>query len=501
MKMSGVRYILVFFVVFCFCCPVSAAVADREYFSGGTGTAGDPYLIATPFDLVNLSRTVNVWEENGRYAACAYRVTAPLNLSGMPGWVPVGTRDSDFPTGNATLFFFRGVFDGGFQPVTGLTGAHGERVGLFSQTENAVLKNVCLKEVAAESGGLVRSASLTRVENCTVSGTVSGYPAGMLIGWGRACAVANCSVSGSVTGVLTGGGLAGRLENSTVQDCAAAVSVTGDGYEEVAMIGGLTGFSQGCVVTDSFFTGELVNEDGFAGGLVGFSSNDRYLRCGSTGEVTGSARVGGLAGEAGGSVFTDCFAAGNVSAVKGYVGGLVGTGMQVNLSCCYVAMGSISGLSDVGAVAGEFYGGSVTDCLVLSSRVTGSQNVSALFGTEDPQFSGWSVTFSNVSVWEGMQVENMQSLPDEVSRVSSADVWETAPGSGVWRAFSAERWILPDAAGYRLPVLFGSPVAALPDVSYLRSGPGVPGKTESPAPLAGVVLGCAAAVLFRRRFA
>ncbi len=500
MKISGVRYFLVLFVVVCFCCPVSAA-ADAGYFSGGAGTADDPYLIATPSDLLNLSRAVNGWEDGGRYAGCAYRVTAPLNLSGISGWVPVGTRDSYFPTDNATLFWFRGVFDGGFQPITGLTGSHGERVGLLGHAEGAVLKNICLEQVTAESGGLVRSASSTRVENCSVSGTVSGYPAGMLIGWGRACDVRNCSVSGSVTGVMTGGGIAGRLENSTVQYCTAAVSVTGDGFEEVAMIGGLTGFSEGCVITDSFFTGDLVNEDGFAGGLAGFSSDDRYLRCGATGNMTGSARVGGLAGEAGGSVFTDCFAAGNVSAVKGYAGGLAGTGMQVNLSCCYAAMGSISGFSGIGAVAGEFYGGSVTDCVVLSSQVTGSQNVSALFGTEDPQFSGWPVTLSNVSVWDEMQAGDMQSLPDSVSRVSSADVWETAPGSGVWRAFSAEVWTLPTAADYRLPVLLGTPAAALPDVSFLRSGPAVPGKTESPVPLAGVVLGCAAAVLLRRRFA
>jgi hypothetical protein len=76
-----------------------------ENFSGGEGSASDPYLISSVNDLVSLSNRVSGEEaERTRYAASHYSQTEDIDISSLETWNPIGESQKK-P--------FEGVYDGG----------------------------------------------------------------------------------------------------------------------------------------------------------------------------------------------------------------------------------------------------------------------------------------------------------------------------------------------------------------------------------------------------
>ncbi|MDE2442927.1 MAG: hypothetical protein O0X49_00910 [Methanocorpusculum sp.] len=489
------------------CLPVTAA--DAGYFSGGMGTAEDPYLIATPADLMNLSWAVNNWAEYGRYAGLAYVVTAPIDMSGISEWEPIGVRDYTFPTNNYSIFDFHGVFNGNYQPITGLSGTAGEGSGLFYQTSGSVLKNIRLENISAEKVGLMSYASQTQIENCSFSGSLSGNAVGGLMNSGSFCTIVNCSVTGSVTGNYAAGGIALTLRDTTVKNCIVSAAIESDRpmpddgrlRDAVEGTGGLFGHTMACTVEDSFFAGTVRSEGAHVGGLVGMSIDDSYLRCGSAGDGEGERCVGGLAGYADKTTFSDCFFAGNVHAAESVSGGFVGKADPlVSLIRCYTAGGQVSGQCSVGGIAGWMEEGTVEDCLILHQHIAGSVNVSAVIGREDTR---WPVVVRNTGVWGDMVVagrDGVLNYSHGVVPVSSADVWNVPPETGGWAEFSSEIWKQTNTDSYRLLVPDASPEMVMPDVRYLNSSAVPFQKTESSFPLTGLCTGfCLLGFLIWRR--
>ena len=140
------------------------------------------------------------------------------------------------------------------------------------------VKNVVLTEVNVTGGtnsGGVAGWSYGNIENCSVSGSVSGY-----------------SIAGGVVGVQAGGFLTGCSSSATVNA----------GY----LAGGVAGGSDyGATLTGCYATGNVTLEgnnagNNYAGGVVGWNGNGTLTACYATGNVTGSGSgtiyVGGAAG-------------------------------------------------------------------------------------------------------------------------------------------------------------------------------------------------------------
>ncbi|MCX5643323.1 MAG: hypothetical protein NTZ17_01365 [Phycisphaerae bacterium] len=112
------------------------------------------------------------------------------------------------------------------------------------------------------------------------------------------------------------------------------------------------------------------------GGLMGSGWNDwprpNVIQCYSTGTVTGTYSVGGLAGS--GDNLTRCYSTAAVSGTEVFVGGLVGSGG--NLTQCY-STGAVSGHWEVGGLVGS--GGNLTRCY-STGRVSGESTVGGLVG-------------------------------------------------------------------------------------------------------------------------
>ena len=211
-----------------------------------------------------------------------------IDLTGID-WTPIGKDDNKAYTG---------TFDGNGKTITGLTvTGSNEYAGLFG---------------FIGPGGTVQNVVLEGVQ--ITSDNSSGY-AGGVAGYCYRGTLENCSVSGSVSG------------SGSSSDVGGVV-----GYQ---LVGSITGCSSSATVKG-------MNR---AGGVVGVTNNGATLTaCYATGDVTvendgtSYACAGGIVGMNGGnSTLTACYAAGNVSG-KGsgtiHVGGAVGENYGT-LTACY----------------------------------------------------------------------------------------------------------------------------------------------------------------------
>ena len=204
-------------------------------------------------------------------------LTADIDLTGKD-WTPVGTS---FPNS------YTGTFDGGGHTIKGLTvTTNDELVGLFGCLNRAgTVKNVVMDGVqitnnhgSGHAGGVVGDSRGT-IENCSVSGSVSGtLYVGGVVGdqWGGT--ITGCSSSATVKGTRCAGGVAGMTNSrATMAACYATGNVTLE-IDPIKKIsgGGLVGFNGGAsLIFACYATGNVT----------------------STGSGTGKVLIGGLVGE------------------------------------------------------------------------------------------------------------------------------------------------------------------------------------------------------------
>ena len=230
-------------------------------------------------------------------------LTENINLTGKE-WTPVGI-DSDNQ--------YTGTFDGGNYTITGLTvTGSNEYAGLFGRIgSGGTVKNVVLKDVQIESDnqygrvGGVAGNSDGNIENCSVSGSVSGrHTAGGVVGQQFGGSITMCGSSATVKGTAEVGGVAGKTDNSaTLTACYSTGNVT---FERASTIntfaGGVVGFNGGSILTACYATGNVTG----------------------TGTETGSIYVGGVTGDNSSGTLTACYHAGTVSGPDGATGGVTG---------------------------------------------------------------------------------------------------------------------------------------------------------------------------------
>ena len=300
-------------------------------FAGGTGTAENPYQIATGAQLAYLASSVNNGET---YAGKNFVLTADIDLNKRP-WTPIANAFSDALFGGSDYRIFAGNLDGQGYAVSNVAigsekaPLESDVFGLFGATagkiSNLHLNTVSIYGVAKNvsgyvigpAGGLIGSAS-GNVENCHVSGltmtmkapdsgSAAAYWIGGLVGASDAEQIDECSVSGTIaekSGKGSIGGLIGELGKTskiTYSRADVVLNVKAD------PTGG-------------------ADVGGFIGKGNGKSSPETVIRnCYATGTVTGGAYTGGFAGGIWGLNIINCYATGNVSGAAASMASFVGT--------------------------------------------------------------------------------------------------------------------------------------------------------------------------------
>ena len=294
-------------------------------FAGGTGTADDPYQIATADDLREFAKLVNGTDGNSADPGAHAKLMNNIDLNGSEEnpWTPIGNSINQYI----------GTFDGNGHTISGLyIDSNADGQGLFGYVSGSgTVQNLSVSGSVSVSGnryvGGVVGLNLGTVINCAFSGSVSGSDhVGGVVGYnGDIGSVKNCYNIGKVTGSAASsnvGGVVGYNDEGPagrVENCYNTGEVSGG--EEV---GGVVGDNRG-TVKNSYNTGAVSGVEE-VGGVVGNNYNGSVENSYNTGAVSGVEGVGGVVGQNGGGTVENCYNTGTVTGTgtDDYVGGVVG---------------------------------------------------------------------------------------------------------------------------------------------------------------------------------
>ena len=254
-----------------------AAAKDLGYTIESDGS----YTVTSADGLMNVAELVN-----GGKTDINITLDKDIDLTGKE-WTPIGTGYSNKYTG---------TFDGGGHTIKGLTVTTNDQfVGLFGSIGYAgTVKNVMMEDVQITSN---RSSGF--------AGGVAGYSDGT---------IENCSVSGSVSGTVYVGGVVGVQIGGSITGCSSSATVKG-----TVDVGGVAGqTNSSATLTACYATGNVIIEmapkKNIAGGsLVGMNAGSSLLACYATGNVTstgsstGYMHIGGFLGNNYANVMTACY--------------------------------------------------------------------------------------------------------------------------------------------------------------------------------------------------
>ena len=245
-----------------------AAAKDLGYTIESDGT----YTVTSADGLMNVAELVN-----GGKSDINITLDTDIDLTGKD-WTPIGT---DYDNS------YKGTFDGGGHTITGLTFTTNDKyVGLFGYLNRAgTVKNVVMEGVQITS-------------NQIYGGSIGGVVG---FSWGT---IENCSVSGSVSGTVYVGGVVGAQIDGSITGCSSSATVKG-----TVDVGGVAGqTNSSATLTACYAMGNVIIEidpvkNISGGGLVGFNGGNGVLACYATGNVTstgsstGNVHIFGLLGD------------------------------------------------------------------------------------------------------------------------------------------------------------------------------------------------------------
>ena len=245
-----------------------AAAKDLGYTIESNGS----YTVTSADGLMNIAKLVN-----GGKSDINITLDTDIDLTGKD-WTPIGT---DYDNS------YKGTFDGGGHTITGLTFTTNDKyAGLFGWLNKAgTVKNVVMEGVQITSNQIYGGSI----------GGVAGYS------WGT---IENCSVSGSVSGTVYVGGVVGAQIGGSITGCSSSATVKG-----TVDVGGVAGqTNSSATLTACYATGNVTIEidpvkNISGGGLVGMNGGNGLLACYATGNVTstgsstGNVHIFGLLGD------------------------------------------------------------------------------------------------------------------------------------------------------------------------------------------------------------
>ena len=255
-----------------FCVPMGVFAAEAPSFSGGTGTQGDPWLIASQADLTALAEFLNSGNAEQFDADAAgvgnchgyyFKQTADIDLTGVT-WEPIGYSGS---------YYFAGNYDGGGHSITnavstGKVDSEGYATAgifgwvAFGSVENLHVKNANFVATGQNNysyvGGIAGSCYGSSIKNCSVENSSlesrrnnNNNCAGSIVGYSTGGTFEKCAAENNqIRTMAYGGGFVGEVDddygvgNSTFTNCYVAncnvISETDD-VQGTSFAGGFAG--------------------------------------------------------------------------------------------------------------------------------------------------------------------------------------------------------------------------------------------------------------------
>ena len=387
---------------------------------GGMGISGSPFLISSKEDLLKLQEYSNDALFYNAFKERNYKQTADIDLASVVNFTPLFNAAAE---GGANPF--GGIYDGDSKTIENLTiDSTTEYAGLFGIISEGTVKNVVLQgsDVSSSVGKLGSIAGAVQsdgsIDNCTVTGNVSGTDSG----WGfggisgvcsTRAAITNCSYSGAVTLTNTAeraGGIVGHLSRGSVANCEvlSGSSVTSATH----YVGGIAGYWKSDAtnhksISDCNVNATLSSAADRVGGIVAYAFNEAnnpvtISNCTVQGAFSGTTSVAGILGYLyrGDFSITGCEALSGttITASENNVGGIIGyihytesyTGNTVISDCSF--KGNLNGKQFVGGIAGNcvYYDDilakevaasiKISDCYVSGSITGSSTGVGGIVG-------------------------------------------------------------------------------------------------------------------------
>lgn len=215
--------------------------SDNPKFEAGNGTETDPYIIATAAQL----------DEVRNFQSACFELSKDIDLSSYlnsnsSGWTPI--KD------------FTGKFDGKKHTIKGLWISLSSigNVGLFANIQGSsdnkrasvsnLFVNISKKGITGGSsvGGICGSLSYGNIENCMVTGDISGYQyVGGIVGrnndnYYSSSIISQCASSGNIiaTDDEVGGILGLKYGSCSIENCYSIANVKAEGsYPDTYGIG------------------------------------------------------------------------------------------------------------------------------------------------------------------------------------------------------------------------------------------------------------------------
>lgn len=354
-------------------------------FFDGSGTADDPYEIATTAQF-------NLIASNPRWMDKHFKLTANLDFTGVTP-KQIGSWISPF----------YGTLDGNSKTIrnyvwSNTTEPFGGMIGVALQPGAIHDLNVVDSTVSGSIfTGMLVGATTVDIDRVLVAGTVSGgYHSGGMIGMAKApgsITDATASTMFSLTGLFNGagGGLVGNSGTVIRRSIAASTMTAGNTY-----IGGLVGYMGSGLILDSIASGSIGNATAQrVGGLVGYMAGGATVESSySTAMVRGLSNTGGLVGYIAAGTVSNSFTTGSVygNGGAGVVGPLVGVSLGT-VTNSWVVAGTFCDSSTAGgtqACNASYYAGSAA-------------SVNVFFDPTNAPLSSWDF----VTTWQS----DLLSLP------------------------------------------------------------------------------------------
>lgn len=247
--------------------------SDNPKFEAGNGTETEPYIIATAAQL----------DEVRNFPSACFELSKDIDLSSYlnsnsSGWTPI--KD------------FTGKFDGKKHTIKGLwiSLSSISNVGLFANIQGSsdnkmasvsnLFVNISKKGITGRSnvGGICGSLSHGNIENCMVTGDISGYQyVGGIVGWNNdnyysSSIISQCASSGNITATegYVGGILGYYDGSSSIKNCYSIANVKTEGSYS-SRVYGIGGSSENC-----YFAGTVSGADINYVYPIGSNTNSYY---------------------------------------------------------------------------------------------------------------------------------------------------------------------------------------------------------------------------------
>lgn len=341
-------------------------------FSGGAGTAENPYKIANARDF----KHIKTYTTDGygtlsadHFLAAKYQQTADINFgadaehkSDISAYM-IGTSANPFT----------GKYDGNNYSLNYFSLSGTSPVGLFQHIGAATIDDVVVSGFSVSGQGKVG----------TIVGLVTGN---------AAATISNCETSNGTVSSTAGesGGVVGRVNvaGTKLTVCINRANVTNTTANN--NVGGIVGYSsESITITRCDNFGTIINETGSAGGILGRNNNDcEFSGCSNSGPVTGTSYVGGIVGNLyPGGTIESCSNEGDVTGVQ-FVGGIAGamgttSGFAYIKKCrsnATITSSSNEGSSQAGGIVGTILSGVLNTCFAKGTVTAAGYDVGGIVG-------------------------------------------------------------------------------------------------------------------------